>query len=130
MRKGISVMVVFAMLLVAVWTFAGQRTLIVVAANDKSLTAPVSDKAGLSQYFFFFDEKGNLIEAVDNPFKEKHGEAGKLLADFLPEKGVTVFVGDDFCGEIVDVFKNKGIKPVNFKGTVEEAVRMVLKNLD
>jgi hypothetical protein len=39
-------------------------------------------------------------------------------------------VGDDFCGEIVDVFKNKGIKPVNFKGSVEEAVRIVLKNLD
>jgi predicted Fe-Mo cluster-binding NifX family protein len=86
MKKGISV-VVFVMLVTAVWTVAGQKTLIVVATNGKSLTAPVSDKAGLSQYFLFFDEKGNLIEAIDNPFKEKHGEAGKLLADFLPKKG-------------------------------------------
>ena len=127
MKKGISVMVVFTML-VAVWAFAGGKGKIAVAANDKIPGASVSDRAGLSPFFLIFDEKGELMEVIDNPFKEEKGRAGHLMADFLAGKGVTVVIGEDFCGEIVQVIKNKGITPVNFKGSAEEAAQMVLKS--
>jgi predicted Fe-Mo cluster-binding NifX family protein len=129
MKKEILIMIVIvSSLLVIAWSFAEQSGRIAVAANDKTLTAPVSDRAGLSPFFLIFDENGKLIDVIDNPFKEERGKAGHLMSDFLASKGVTVVVGEDFCGEIVDVIKNKGIKPVNFKGSVEEAVQKILKS--
>ena len=67
--------------------FAEQKGNICVATQEKSSEAAVSDKAGLAPYFIIFDEKGNLVESIDNPFKGKN-EAGKLMLGFLVEKGV------------------------------------------
>ena len=83
----------------------------------------MSDKAALAPYFLIFDEKGNFVEAIDNPFKEKKLEAGKLLADFLPEKGVTAIIGTDYCGDIIGIFKNKGVTAYNFEGSASPGRR-------
>ncbi len=87
----------------------------------------MSDKAALAPYFLIFDEKGNLVETIDNPFKEKKLEAGKLLADFLPEKGVTAIIGTDYCGDIIDIFKNKGVTAYNFEGSAAQAVAALVQ---
>jgi predicted Fe-Mo cluster-binding NifX family protein len=125
MKKGISVMVVFTML-VAVWAFAGGKGKIAVAANDKIPGASVSDRAGLSPFFLLFDEKGKLIEAIANPYKEA-GSSGIAVADFLAGKGVTVVVAEGFGSRIVEVMKSKGIRAVAFKGSATEAVKKVLQ---
>ena len=127
MKKVIPIMLTI-LLILSVCASAQQKGKIAVAANDKIPGASVSDRAGLSPFFLIFDEKGELMEAIDNPFKEEKRRAGKLMADFLAGKGVTVVIGEDFCGEIVQVIKNKGITPVNFKGSAEEAAQMVLKS--
>jgi predicted Fe-Mo cluster-binding NifX family protein len=131
MKKESLIMIVIVISLVAMataWSFAGQNGKIAVSAEGKNPSAAVSSRAGLSPYFLIFDEKGKLIEAIDNPFKEERGRAGHLMADFLAGRGVSIAVGEDFCGEIVDVIKSKGITPVNFKGSVEEAVQKILKS--
>ena len=85
MKKVITVLLV-ALFLTSGLAFAEQKGKICVATQVKSPEAEVSNKAALAAYFLIFDEKGNLVEAIDNPFKEKKLEAGKLLADFLPGK--------------------------------------------
>ena len=97
--------VLVVLFLVTGVAFAEQKGKIAVATHEKSIEAPVSDKAGLAPYFLIFDEKGNLIETIDNPFKTRKFEAGHLIADFLPGKGITAIIGTDYCGEIVDVLK-------------------------
>ena len=124
MRKLVFLSLV-ALLLVSGPAFAGQKGKICVATQVKSPEAPVSDKAALAAYFLIFDEKGNLVETVDNPFKKKTLEAGKLLADFLPEKGVTAIIGTDYCGDIIGIFKNKGVTAYNFEGSAADAARAV-----
>jgi predicted Fe-Mo cluster-binding NifX family protein len=109
------------------FAFAAQKEKIAVAANDKVASAAVSKQAGLAPFFLFFDEKGKMTEAIENPFKDKEG-AGKSVAELLRNKGVTIAVAEDFGGQIVEVMKGKGIKSVPFKGRAEEAVKKALQS--
>jgi predicted Fe-Mo cluster-binding NifX family protein len=106
---------------------SGQKEKIAVSANGETLAAPLSRQAGLSPFFLLFDEKGKLIEAIDNPYKQG-GSAGIPVADFLASKGVTIVVAEGFGDRIVQVMKDKGIKAIAFKGSVEEAVKKVLQS--
>ncbi|MGB7574385.1 MAG: NifB/NifX family molybdenum-iron cluster-binding protein [Thermodesulfobacteriota bacterium] len=126
MKKGISLVVVLVMLVVAMLAFAGEKAKIAVAANDKTPSAAVSKQAGLAPFFLFFDGKGKMTEAIENPYKDKEG-AGKSVAELLGNKGVTVVVAEEFGGQIVEVMKGKGIKAVSFKGSAEEAVKKILQ---
>ena len=126
MKKGISLVVVLVMLVVAMLAFAGEKAKIAVAANDKTPSAAVSKQAGLAPFFLFFEGKGKMTEAIENPYKDKEG-AGKSVAELLGNKGVTVVVAEEFGGQIVEVMKGKGIKAVASKGSAEEVVKKVLQ---
>ena len=86
----------------------------------------MSGPVGTSRFFLLFDEKGKLIEAIANPAKGAPS-AGIAVTDFLASKGVTIAVAGEYGPQIIDVMKNKGIKAVTFKGSVDEAVKKVLK---
>lgn len=120
MKKVISVLLV-ALFLASGLAVAEQKGKICVATKEKSPEAAVSDKAALAPYLLFFDENGSLVEAIDNPFKEKRIEAGKLIADFLARKGTTAVIGTDYCGDIIGILKNKGVTAYNFEGSAAEA---------
>jgi len=119
----VTLMILF---LVSGLAFAAQQEKIAVAANDKVPSAAVSKQAGLAPFFLFFDGKGKMTEAIENPYKDKEG-AGKSVAELLGNKGVTVVVAGEFGGQIVEVMKSKGIKAVALKGSAEEVVKKVLQ---
>ena len=123
MKKVISVMLA-ALFLASGLAFAEHKGKICVATKQKSPEAAVSELAAQAPYLLIFDEKGNLAEAIDNPFKGKN-EAGKLMIGFLVEKGVTAIIGRDYCGDIIDMLKNKGISPYNVEGSAAEAAAQV-----
>jgi predicted Fe-Mo cluster-binding NifX family protein len=120
-KKVIAVML-GVLLLASGLAFAGQKGKIAVVAEGKTLEANVSGQPARSPFILLFDEKGKLIEAIENPAKD-----GLAVADFLASKGVTVAVAGEYGPQIIDVMKKKGIKAVAFKGTVEEAVKKVLQ---
>jgi predicted Fe-Mo cluster-binding NifX family protein len=124
-KKVISVTLMI-LFLVSGLAFAAQQEKIAVAANDKVPSAAVSKQAGLAPFFLFFDGKGKMTEAIENPYKDKEG-AGKSVAELLGNKGVTVVVAGEFGGQIVEVMKSKGIKAVALKGSAEEVVKKVLQ---
>lgn len=125
MKKVISVTLMI-LFLVSGLAFAAQKEKIAVAANDKIPSAAVSKQAGLAPFFLFFDGKGKMTEAIENPYKDKEG-AGKSVAELFGNKGVTVVVAGEFGGQIVEVMKSKGIKAVALKGSAEEVVKKVLQ---
>jgi predicted Fe-Mo cluster-binding NifX family protein len=124
--KKVTLVMLAVLFLVSGLALAEQKEKIGVAANDKTPSAAVSKQAGLAPFFLFFDEKGKMTEAIENPYKDKEG-AGKSVAELLRSKGVTVVVAEEFGGQIVDVMKGKGIKSVAFKGSAEEAVKKLLQ---
>jgi predicted Fe-Mo cluster-binding NifX family protein len=126
MKKGIFIIMVLVLFL-AIPAFATQSIKITVAANDKVMTATVSGQAATANYFLFFDQKGKLLEAVQNPFKDAD-RAGPSVVGFLAGKGITVVVAGGFGPKIVDDMKAKGITPVSFSGVAAEAVKKVLQS--
>lgn len=119
--KKIFLIILAALFLVTGLAFGEQKGKICVATKEKSAKAVVSDKAAQASYLLFFDEKGNLIEIIDNPLKDRKTEVGKLMVGFLADKGATAVIGSDFCGDIIGIMKNKGISVYNFEGSAAEA---------
>jgi predicted Fe-Mo cluster-binding NifX family protein len=125
MKRLISV-VLLTLFLASGLAFAEQKGNICVATKEKSPETAVSELAAQAPYFLIFDEKGNLIETIDNPFKGKN-EAGKLMLAFLVDKSVTAIIGRDYCGDIIGMLKNKGITAYNFEGSAAEAAAKVVE---
>jgi len=70
MKVLISATLVVVFLVVGI-AFAEQKGNICVATKEKSSEAPVSDLAAQAPYLLIFDEKGNLVEAIENQSKER-----------------------------------------------------------
>lgn len=100
--------------------------LIAVAANGNTAAAAVGAQAGRSPFFLFFDSKGTLVEAVANPNKDAPN-AGIPSVDFVASKGAKVLVAESFGGRIVEVMKDKGVRPVQFKGSAKDAAKKALE---
>ena len=98
---------------------------VAVAANGNTASAAVSAQAGRSPFFLFFDSKGALVEAVANPNKDA-ANAGIPSVDFVASKGAKALVAEGFGGRIVEVMKDKGVRPVEFKGSAQDAARKAL----
>ena len=79
-----------------------------------------------TESFFLFDKQGAFVEAVDNPYKDARN-AGIPTLDFLANKGVKVLVAESFGSKIVEVMKDKGIRPVEFKGNARDAIKKALE---
>jgi predicted Fe-Mo cluster-binding NifX family protein len=99
---------------------------IAVAANGNTVSASVGNQLGRSPYFLLFDAQGAFLEAANNPNKDA-GNAGIPTVDFLASKGIKVVVAERYGPRIVEVMKDKGIRPVEFKGNAKDAVKKALE---
>jgi predicted Fe-Mo cluster-binding NifX family protein len=125
-KKCMFIVTVLALLL-AIPIFAAQSVRIAVAAADKVPTSAVSGQAASAAYFLFFDQKGKVLEAVQNPYKDAD-RPGPSVVGFVAGKGATVLVAGGFGPKIVDDMKAKGITPVSFSGSAADAVKKVLQS--
>ena len=100
---------------------------IAVAANSKSAQASVSNKAAKCPYYLIFNNKGELIEVVDNPYGDASGGAGPLAANFLARRGITIVIAGNFGSKMVNTLENKNIAHFEFTGIADNAVKKVLK---
>ena len=100
--------------------------IIAVAANGNTVSASVGNQPGRSPFFLLFNEQGTLVESASNPYKDA-GNAGITTVDFLAGKGIKVVVAESFGPKIVEVMKDKGMRPVAFKGNARDAVRTAVE---
>jgi predicted Fe-Mo cluster-binding NifX family protein len=126
MKKSMFVIMILVSLLAA-QIFAAQSVKIAVAASDKTAAAAVVDQPASAPYFLFFDGKGKLLEAVDNPLKSADNP-GLQIINFLAAKGATIVVAGFFGPKIIDVAKAKGVTPFSFKGTAQDAVKKAFQS--
>ena len=106
---------------------AGKDALkIAVASNGKDATASISNKAGKCPYYLIFDSKGELIEAVGNPYKDVKKGAGPQTADFLADKGVTLVIAETFGEKMIAAMRSNSTDYFQLHGIVRDAVKTVL----
>ena len=129
MKKMIFFLSLAISLTLPVWAYATQKgtVKIAVASAGKTATASVSNLAARSPYYLIFDGKGNLIEAISNPYKDAARGAGSSAANFLAEKDVAIVIAENFGIKMINTLKRKQIRYFEFKGHVDEAVKKVLE---
>ena len=104
-----------------------EKVLIAVASDGETLKAAVSDVAARCPYFLIVDNKGTLLEAVENPYKDNKGGAGAAAANFLAEKNVTIVIAGNFGNKMKDALETNEIAFFEFEGIVEDAIQKVLE---
>lgn len=110
-----------------VHTASSENNKIAIASGGKTVKSSVSNMAAKCPYYLIFDNKGALIEVIDNPYKNTSGGAGPSAANFLARRGVTVVIAENFGAKMINTLKNKGIMYFQFKGSVFDAVKMALE---
>ena len=103
-----------------------EKMKIAVAADSKTAKASVSNMAAKCPYYHIFNNKGELIEVIDNPYRDTSGGAGPLAANFLARRGVTILIAGNFGSKMVNTLENKGVTHFEFKGLADNAVKKVL----
>ncbi len=104
-----------------------EKMKIAVAANSKTAKASVSNMAAKCPYYHIFNNKGELIEVIDNPYRDTSRGAGPLAANFLVERDIDIIVAESFGSKMIDALRNSGKTHFEFKGRVDDAIKKVLK---
>lgn len=93
-----------------------------IAADGRNESTSISHQVGRAPYFLILDDKGNLVEAIQNPYLELKFGLGPLVADMLAERKVTVLVGGFAGPNMHQKLKKHGIRFIHGKGGVKRVV--------
>ncbi len=99
--------------------------LFAVASAGKSVAGTVGNIAARSPYLLLFNGQGELVEVLDNPYRNTGGGAGPLVAELMASRGVKTLVAGNFGVNITDSLEEKGVNALVFSGTVAEAVKLI-----
>lgn len=127
MKKILSIFIVI-LLAGSVWAVGKGK--IAVAAKGKTPASEVSEVAARAPCFLIYDETGKFLEEVENPFTAARGGAGAAVAGLLAQRGVTVVVAGDFGMKMLDALSSRGMRYLDFRGTVEEALKRALEKVN
>ena len=114
--------------LVPAMAYAAQKdeAKIAVASNSKDITSSISNKAGKCPYYLIFNSKGELIDAISNPYKDAQSGAGQQTANFLAKKGVTLIVAETFGDKMIEAMRSNSTDYLKLQGIVHDAIKTVL----
>lgn len=101
---------------------------IVVASTGEAKNAAISQQMGRALFFLFFDEKGNLLEAAENPARGLSGGVSQSVSSFLTSKGVTHIIAGDIGNKMKQALKNSNIQYIQKTGTVSAAVQELIQS--
>ena len=104
-----------------------EKMKIAVAAGNKTAKASVSNMAAKCPYYLFFNDKGEMVEVIDNPYKDAMRGAGTSAANFLIQKDVDIIIAGSFGLKMVNALRNSGKTFFEFKGSVDDAVKKALE---
>jgi len=114
--------------LLPVMAYAAEKNVakIAVASNSKDPKSSISSKAGHCPYYLIFNDAGELIEVIANPYKDAQRKAGQQTANFLADKGMTLIIAENFGEKMIGVMRGNGTDYFKLQGIVHDAVKTVL----
>ena len=127
MKKIIIIIGLALFLCTVVFAQPQQAQIIAVATLEKTENSQISDKAAHAPYYLIFDNGGNLLEVISNPFRDAVRGAGPKVADLLASKNVSVVVAGDFGHKMKSALNEKGIDHCEASGIVKKVVEDLIK---
>ena len=101
---------------------------IALATIKDSLTSPISSQAGRAPYYLIFNDQGQLLETVKNPFAIGGGGAGNAAAKMLADKGVNLVVAEKFGPNMTAALEERGVKYKEKQGLVEDVIKEIFSS--
>ena len=101
---------------------------IAIATIDKNADSEISNRGGRAPYYLIFDEKGELIETMSNPFTAGGGGAGFGVAKMLADAGVDIFVAGAIGDNATITFKERGVRCCGKTGSVRQAIKEIIED--
>ena len=101
-----------------------KESLFAIAAEGNTTTAEISKLAGISPFFHLYEENGNAVEVLPNPYLDMEYGTGPAAAQLLIDKGVTVLVARRIPGpKMMDVLDSNNVRLVRRVGIVEDVAK-------
>ena len=102
---------------------------IAIATIDKKEDTKISERGARAPYYLIFNEKGELIETISNPFAVGGGGAGFSVAKVLADKNIDIFTASTIGENMVDDLKERGIKYLEKTGIAKQVAQEIVENL-
>ncbi len=119
----------FLFLLFAFATEASADSMkIAVAATGPEKDAAISQQTGRAPFFLFFDDKGNLLEAIENPAKDQYGGISRSISLFLADKGVTLVIAGNIGNKMKQALRDYQIEYTEKTGVAYDAVQTIIQD--
>ena len=99
---------------------------IAIAAMTPDVDAGIAKHSARAPFYLLFDEQGEMLEVVPNPFSGVDRGAAPQAALLLADKGVTLLVAGDFGPRFVSELEERGIDHIERSGQVSDSVRQLV----
>ena len=103
---------------------------IAIASVSRDENAEISPRPGRARFYLLFDEKGDLLEVISNPFSRGGGGAGFGVAKMLADKGVDIVVGGKFGENMEGALGERGLRYQQMTGSVREGLVRVIEQVE
>jgi len=99
---------------------------IAIASTDIEADAQVSKHGARAPFYLMYDEDGNFLESITNPYANVDRGAGPKAAHFLAQQDVKLLVACDFGERFTAELESCGIQQVQKTGIVSSVITGVL----
>ncbi len=97
---------------------------IFIAAEGKDVEANVAARFARCDVLMGYDtDNDEIIEAVDNPYKDGMGGVGVKVSNYIAEKGYEAAIGPHTGPNATNALKEAGIEVFTFQGKIKDAIK-------
>jgi len=96
---------------------------IAIASLGEDKQSQISDQAARAPYYLIFNEKGELLETLKNPFSVGGGGAGFAAAKMLADKEINLVIANNFGPNMIGALEERGLKFEEKTGKIEEIIK-------
>ena len=99
---------------------------IAIATISKDENSQISSVGGRAPFYLIFNEKGELLEPLSNPFAIGGGGAGFAVAKMIADKKVDIIIAESFGPNMIGALEERGLKYYEINGSAKKAVLKIV----
>ena len=100
---------------------------IAIATVEKNSISTISTRGGRAPYYLIFNENGELLDTISNPFVSGGGGAGVGVAKMLADINVAIVIAGAIGEKMEESLNKRDVKFYEKEGLAEEILKEFIK---